>query len=159
MLSCAELFTSQINIIPAHLSFINALLIIRTCIFHELKFISLHIWICIATFLIFMCPKYLPSVVEVCYHSSRGTQVLQNPSMTSLWIWHIWFCYMCSFPDRNLVINSSNMLSQRITTWSVNQHLKTYHRRLPNCHQALLTYHWILHFFATPWWALFSKCL
>ena len=36
--------------------------------------------------------------------------------MTCWWIWHIWFCYMCLFPDRNLVINSSNMLSQRITT-------------------------------------------
>ena len=43
--------------------------------------------------------------------------ILQNPSMTYWWIWHIWFCYMCLFPDYNLVAASSNMLSQRIIAW------------------------------------------
>ena len=43
--------------------------------------------------------------------------ILQNPSMACWWIWHIWFCYMCLFPDYNLVAASSNMLSQRIIAW------------------------------------------
>ena len=37
--------------------------------------------------------------------------------MTCWWIWHIWFCYMCLFPDYNLVAASSNMPSQRIIAW------------------------------------------
>ena len=46
-------------------------LIIRTLIICLLKFICFHIWVyCYIPHLLCKHPEYLPSVVEVCYHSS-----------------------------------------------------------------------------------------